>query len=195
MVLSHKVQVANVEGKGKGIVAVEKILPGERVWWWDKDEEPIYTYTKSELINAEGDMGIKLRMYSYMIEKDVFASISKDPSEHMCDSYYFNHSCNPSCWFEEGGNILVTIGEVCPGQELAYDYATTESSQSIHAGMTCNCQSPECRGVLSGKEYLNKNFWNKYDDHMAEYLQRMVNELRDTSEEKGDKINQICSCS
>mmetsp|Transcript_2277 Transcript_2277/g.3382 ORF Transcript_2277/g.3382 Transcript_2277/m.3382 type:complete len:183 (+) Transcript_2277:172-720(+) len=174
MVLSPDVTVCEVANKGKGIIATRDIAAGEKVWWWNEDAEPAYEYSKSDIEKETGDFGDKLRMYSFMVGENTFSSISRDPDEAMCPSFYFNHSCVPSCWFDEGGNCLVTVRAVAAGEELNYDYATTESESSFHVGMRCNCDSEHCRGVLTGSEYSGHEFFSKYKGHMMEYLERII---------------------
>ena len=53
------------------------------------------------------------------------------PSVRPVDvSNYMNHSCNPSCWFVDGGEeytgLMVAARDLLPGDEITFDYNTTE---------------------------------------------------------------------
>lgn len=72
---------------------------------------------------------------------------------------YTNHSCSPNAQivaeYDEKKNIaqivLMTIKPIKKGEEVTFDYATTESTvtEDLH-NKKCLCHSPNCRGVITG---------------------------------------------
>ena len=67
-------------------------------------------------------------------------------SGHVDD--YVNHSCDPNCGLEfAGGRIyLKSIKPIKRGQELTFDYATSQKSFPFR--FLCRCGSVECRGEI-----------------------------------------------
>lgn len=77
---------------------------------------------------------------------------------------FTNHSCNPNariiCECDEQSKIakimLVSIVDVFTGNELNFDYATTESTlTSDILYKTCLCNSINCRGSMVGFNELS----------------------------------------
>ena len=45
-----------------------------------------------------------------------------------------NHSCDPTCWFtDEDPEVMVACRDIQEGEEITYDYATSETINSFHA--------------------------------------------------------------
>jgi len=85
-------------------------------------------------------------------------------------SEYMNHSCEPNCWFE-GDDKMTATRDIQIGEEICYEYATSESlGDSAHVPMKCLCGKPSCRGNISGEEYLDAKFQEKYNGHFSSYV-------------------------
>jgi hypothetical protein len=54
------------------------------------------------------------------------------------------------------------------------DWATTDDDG--HA-IWCNCKSPECRGTITGKDWMKKDLQEKYGGWFCRYLQRRIDGL------------------
>jgi len=64
-----------------------------------------------------------------------------------------NHSCNPNCKIQFGPQIIMrTIKPIKAGEEITWDYETTEYDMQ-DCSFTCNCKTPECRGIIIGAKY------------------------------------------
>jgi cyanophycin synthetase len=84
-----------------------------------------------------------------------------------------NHSCEPTC------GILVRRGveqlEICAlrhieaGEEITLDYATFEYEVEFMTG-PCLCQTPSCRGFITGYKDLPESLRKAYGPYIAEYL-------------------------
>lgn len=74
---------------------------------------------------------------------------------------YLNHSCEPNCYFDftdcsAGESLpavrrlhLYALDDIMSGEELTIDYNWGTDSTTV-----CQCQSPNCRGLIIGAEHL-----------------------------------------
>lgn len=95
---------------------------------------------------------------------------------------FANHSCEPNCQiianYDETTNVatvlMLTIVDVQVGEELTFDYATTESevTKELH-NVPCLCKSKNCRGKITG--FIELSIAEKMrligEDLTANYLQ------------------------
>ncbi|SFP49814.1 SET domain-containing protein [Sphingomonas rubra] len=83
-----------------------------------------------------------------------------------------NHSCDPNAGirFRADGIFLVALRPIAPGEEIAWDYATTVSDPSWR--MPCACGSPACRGVIGAFDTLpdDRRRWYRAHDLVAPHL-------------------------
>lgn len=62
---------------------------------------------------------------------------------------YINHSCSPNLKKEEG-LVFVACRDIVKGDEVTFDYETTE--KEIAETFTCLCGSENCRGNIGNQE-------------------------------------------
>jgi hypothetical protein len=143
------------------------------IWKYEKDTELLRTYHKRD-IEAISDAKLRETVitYSYMLEDDVYGS-TPDPLEDT--SYFFNHSCNPNCWYQTD-DLIVAMRDIKEGEHIVYDYAFTETEGSLHAGLACKCGSAQCRGVLTFSDWRSPEWRAKYQGHVTEYVERRMAE-------------------
>lgn len=77
---------------------------------------------------------------------------------------YVNHSCNPNCLLHIVGNraILFSLYDIPEGAEITFDYSTTSTDSLDLWKMNCQCGSHNCRGVISGHQYLPPELVEEY---------------------------------
>ena len=67
-------------------------------------------------------------------------------------SNYMNHSCDPTCVFVQGGDeytgLMVAARDLMPGDEITYDYCTSEDCE-LSPAWDCHCRQPNCRGRIT----------------------------------------------
>lgn len=91
-------------------------------------------------------------------------SLQMDWNRHVLfdePSCLINHSCDPNTGVRDnpqGGYDFVALRPIAPGDEISFDYATTEY-ESI-AVAECRCGARNCRGKSGGFAFLP-------DDHPA----------------------------
>ena len=85
---------------------------------------------------------------------------------------YLNHSCDPNTGVvdnDQGGFDFVALREIATGEEITWDYETSEFI-SI-AVPHCRCGAANCRGVIRGFLYrCSDSAWQP--THLAGYLRR-----------------------
>lgn len=86
-----------------------------------------------------------------------------------------NHSCDPTALLA-GADTLVARRDLVPGDEVTYDYATSDDNP--HFGFVCRCGAIGCRGVVSGEDWRDPSLQERYGDAFSPYLLRRIRELR-----------------
>lgn len=86
---------------------------------------------------------------------------------------YTNHSCDPNIAFQ-GQIVLVAMRDIRAGEELTHDWATMEDQDYE---MKCNCRSPRCRGVITGKDWMRNDLQLRYKGWFCWFLQRKIDAL------------------
>lgn len=99
-----------------------------------------------------------------------WVSLASDPNY---EDAAINHSCNPNLWFENGWP-LVASRDIPEGEEVTFDYATGET-YPLHS--ECHCGAKDCRKHITGEEWQDKKFQEKYKGHFNPYIQGLIDEL------------------
>jgi uncharacterized protein len=180
------------------------IRKGERVWWFDRtNDAALRTYTKRDILTAstvpsspasdtdeaedfistppstrpsqdsmEADLREILITYSYMLDDDTYAS-THCALEDV--SYYYNHSCTANTAYS-GDDLILALCDIGESEQVVYDYAFTETQDSMHVGMNCKCGTAECRGKLNFLQYKDPAFIAKHYGHCTSFIQRKMRE-------------------
>ncbi len=88
---------------------------------------------------------------------------------------FMNHSCDPSVILkdnDQGAYDLIAFHDLDNGDEVTFDYETTESD-SISLSK-CLCGATLCRGALNGYTALDQATKQKYGLNIATYLQKTM---------------------
>lgn len=145
----------------KGL-SVKTTVPRERF-------EPILAFT-GEIASAEASNPLALQ-----IDEDLFITNSKDDPNRIDD--YVNHSCEPNCFvfFEKSGMpSLVTLRELAQGEELTFDYNTTEydmfPSVELQSNFDCLCGTQSCVGHVRGFNSLTLEQKIRISPYLSPFL-------------------------
>ena len=89
-----------------------------------------------------------------------------------------NHSCDPNCriLFEEDKVFLVSLRDIQAGEELSFDYHTTEYDLVVQGcAFECACCSPNCYGEIRGYNHLAPEDKIRMKDRLAApYLRELA---------------------
>lgn len=156
--LHNDVEVRSSQIEGKGLFAKTPISAGTVVWWLDGSEER-YSFEDLKKLPDE----IQKLMYQ---EEDHWVLV-KDTSERL------NHSCDPNLWWEGDGK-LVARRDIKTGEELAYDYSTSDIDERSMPPMKCSCGAKNCRGVVTARDMLRPDLQERYKGHLTSWVEKFI---------------------
>jgi len=154
--------------KGKGLFAVAPIEEGEEVWAADPQSHPTGKVWRlpEDALNEDLEW---LWHWAYRCgENECFGPRDRD-DPLLEATYYQNHSCDPTTWWATPF-VLVARRRIEAGEEITYDYATSECEDEELGLSYCECESPLCRKILRGEDYLNPDLIERYGSHFMPYL-------------------------
>jgi hypothetical protein len=116
------------------------------------------------------------------IDDDLFiAPVTEEEREGSM--LYSNHSCDANLGMR-GGITLVAMRDIRAGEELTHDWAMTDNDDY---SVECKCSAPNCRKVLSGKDWQRPELQKKYVGYFSPYLARKIPAMG-SSEEKSKAV-------
>ena len=71
----------------------------------------------------------------------------------------------------KGQIVFVALRDIVNDEELTFDYAMTDDEPYE---MTCNCGATNCRGVVTGRDWMKKDVRQKYDGYFSWFIQRRI---------------------
>ena len=79
---------------------------------------------------------------------------------------YTNHCCDPNLGMR-GEITFVAIRDIRADEELTHDWAMTDDDDY---SVECNCGVPNCRKILTGKDWQLPELQARYAGYFSEYL-------------------------
>ncbi|MGE3332592.1 MAG: SET domain-containing protein [Rhodospirillaceae bacterium] len=159
--LSPKLTVQDCGDKqGRGVFAVEPMCKGELVAVWGGR---IVTQAVAEALPPE------IRRYVVQVEDEQFLA----PVEPIDAAELINHCCQPNCGLS-GQIALVALRPIRVGEEITFDYGTTDSSEFLSFSVSCG-KSP-CRKRLRPDDWQRPDVQEVNRGHFSPYLQRRIDE-------------------
>jgi uncharacterized protein len=103
------------------------------------------------------------------IDDDLFIAPVTD-EERELSMLYSNHSCNANLGIR-GEITFVAMREIRAGEELTHDWAMTDDDDY---SVECNCGAPNCRKILTGKDWQRRDLQRRYAGYFSGYLARKI---------------------
>jgi len=103
------------------------------------------------------------------ISEDLFIAPARQ-EQREGSMLYTNHSCDPNIAIQ-GQIILVAMRDIAPGEELTHDWATTDD---LDYEMKCKCGRPNCRRIVTGRDWMKKELQERYKGWFCLFLQRKI---------------------
>jgi len=97
-------------------------------------------------------------------------------TEEECElsMLYLNHSCHPNLGMR-GEITFVAMRDICAGEELTHDWAMTDHD---NYSVECNCGAPDCRKILTGKDWQRPDLQKRYAGYFSAYLAGKIASLK-----------------
>src|SRR5215471_9883601 len=159
--LSPKTEVRESEIHGRGLFAIADIARDEIVAV--KGGRIIDRKTLREKITP------LLGPVEIQIDDDLFIAPVTD-DERELSMLYSNHSCNANLGMR-GEITFVAMRDIRAGEELTHDWATTDDDDY---SVECKCGAPNCRKILTGKDWQRRELQKRYACYFSVYLARKI---------------------
>jgi SET domain-containing protein len=160
---SNKLEGRIREDGERGLFARQFICKGELLTIFGG--KPV---TYEELIQVP----VAIRRLSIQVAED-FYLLSVVESE----ADWVNHSCTPTAGLQ-GQIMLVALRDIQPGEEITFDYATSDGTP--YDEFDCMCGSLDCRGYVSGNDWKLPELQRRYQGHFSPYLQARIDRMQDS---------------
>jgi len=158
--LSPKTRVRESAIEGHGLFAVRPIKKGELIGI--KGGHIIDWKILKKHENLIGDS------YLQIDDNFVLAPLSKEEVKKVM--MFLNHSCEPNVGVR-GEIIFVAMRDIKAGEELTTDYAMIDSDRYK---MKCACGKKNCRQIITGHDWKDKNLQKKYKGYFSRYIQDKI---------------------
>lgn len=128
---------------GRGVYTKENISKGETIFIIKGHRKHLVVKGKKESDMGPAWVGIKHGEWI-------------DPTP---PALYLNHSCNPNAGIK-GAVTLKALRNIKSGEEITFDYATTEDD--VYWQMKCGCGSKNCRKIVRSVQFLPEKQFKSY---------------------------------
>ncbi|MCI0451684.1 MAG: SET domain-containing protein-lysine N-methyltransferase [Candidatus Latescibacteria bacterium] len=169
--ISPKLEGRLIDSKGgRGVFAREKVRAKEVLVVWG-----------GEVVTGEmlHDMSDDKRRVSIQIEEDLYlVTANEGPAD------WVNHSCDPNSGLV-GQVVLVALRDIRVGEEISFDYATSDGSP--YDEFECHCGTKTCRHHVTGADWKLPELQARYATHFSPYIQKRIDAERRRAEESARK--------
>lgn len=155
---------------GRGVFARERIRAKEVLVVWG-----------GEVVTGDmlSDMSDEKRRVSLQIEEDLYlVTANEGPAD------WVNHSCDPNGGLV-GQVVLVALRDIRVGEEISFDYATSDASP--YDEFECGCGAKTCRHRITDDDWKLPELQARYAGHFSPYIQRRIEAERRRIEEAARK--------
>jgi uncharacterized protein len=160
---SPKTEVHRSPIHGQGLFAKEAITAGEIV-----AVKGGYVLTRSKWTTLEKQLGSA----EIQISEGLFYRPGREASKkgwHDLQQSLLRSQHSPP-----GQIVFVAMRDIKAGEELTHDWATTDDLDYV---MECRCGSSNCRGTISGQDWMKPELQEKYQGWFCWFIQRKIDAL------------------
>jgi SET domain-containing protein len=159
--LSSKTEVRESKIHGRGLFAIADIAKDEIVAV--KGGRIVDRKTLREKITP------RLGPVEIQIDDNLFIAPVTDEDREL-SMLYSNHSCDANLGMR-GEITFVAMRDIRAGEELTHDWATTDNDDY---SVECKCGAPNCRKILTGKDWQRPELRERYAGYFSAYLVRKI---------------------
>ena len=160
--LTSKVEVRHISsGSGCGSFAIQNIDKGEIIAAFGG-----LLVNRQELLTQTTDRQAR----SIQIETDLYllSGTHPEPGDMV------NHSCDPNCGLS-GQMVVIALRPIDIGEQCTFDYAMCDGYPDVL--FSCECKSPQCRGNITGNDWMLPELQERYNGYFSPYLARKISSL------------------
>lgn len=157
------------------VIAIERIPRGQFVAQFGGVRR---TYRELDPTGA-GIEPNTLRLTLQVDEDTFLVSTRSTPAD------WINHACGPNAGLR-GPTLLTALRDIDVGEEITFDYATSDGS--AYDEFECQCGHRLCRGRVTGEDWRLPELWARYDGHFSPYLTRRIARLRSAQTVSGSSL-------
>jgi len=159
--LSPKTEVRESKIHGRGLFAIADIAKNE-----------IVAIKGGHIVDRKSlreEITPLLGPVEIQIDDDLFiAPVTEE--ERELSMLYSNHSCDLNLGIR-GEITFVAMRDLRAGEELTHDWAMTDDDDY---SVECNCGVPDCRKILTGKDWQRSDLQKRYAGYFSAYLARKI---------------------
>lgn len=153
--LMYEIRPSKVFSGEVGTFAVRNIMKGAIIDDVDSPEEVVFIqqrdFKKLDPITRQ-----RITRFCVMDEDEEYC-VPADLN-NMGTSWYFNHSCDSNVAYDKRGSF-VAARNIKKDEELFVDYGRMYTDPKLK--MKCACGAKNCRGFITGNDWLNPEFRKK----------------------------------
>lgn len=157
--INPKIEIREIQNKGKGAFAVEPIKADEIVLVWGGE------YTNAQGIKEAREKGKLVLQW----DDDLFSV--EESGDDM--GYFINHSCDSNTWMKDA-YTLVAKHEIQTGEEVTADYSLWEADPNYVSKWECLCSSPVCRKKITGNDWKLLDIQERYKEHFSPLINKRI---------------------
>lgn len=156
--------------KGVGVFALKPIKKGEIVCDMRKIDEDVFV---SWLEYNKLDKATKDAVVDFCAQ-DGEGYYGPLDLNYLAMPLYMNHSCDGNVGSDDAGNFIA-IRQIKAGEELCFDYALVISRPTYK--MMCKCGSKNCRKIITGNDWMDKEFRKKNYKYMSPIQRKLADKI------------------
>ena len=161
--LSPKCTVKKSKLSGKGVFAKQDIAKDELVSLWGG---VVYSTKETEKLSKKYP---QFSTHTVSICEGFYLGPINNTG--FDDVELFNHGCEPNIGVK-GQIVLVARRNIKAGEELLFDYDTTETTDE--GWFYCKCNSKSCRKIIDGSGWKDKKFLRKNAGYLSWYIENII---------------------
>lgn len=145
---------------GRGVFARVDIDPGELLVVWGGS-----VVTRAELESRPAS----IRTLTLQVDDDAYlVSDMEGPAD------WVNHSCDPNAGLR-GQISLVALRPIGAGEEVCFDYATSDASD--YDEFDCACRTERCRGRVAADDWAIPDVRSRLAGRFSPYIQHLIDTI------------------
>jgi hypothetical protein len=168
---------------GHGLVCRSLIQAGEVVWDGNLSHPDTFTTLTADEVRALPYAERKVYLhFAFEIAEGLYEGCLSEEIAELDAANFMNHSCDANTWFKPGdGKILIARRDIHVGEEITYDYATSDSFEwpegfgsRDDTFTNCQCEAKCCRHQVKSTDWKLPAVREQYHDHFIPYLNEKI---------------------